>query len=113
MPDDLTAHLAAHGIMVPVAGSIAPLSGRAGIVFFDHEPTIENKIVAELHLEKIGPEDPRFVAYAGKISEKPVSFWGVSGRPAILKLKGSAQLEYLYLIITETRSYLFAEYAYG
>ena len=113
LPSDLTAHLAIHGIHVRASGSQAPLSSRAGFVFFDHDPAIEAKIVVEFQLEKIDPQDPRFSFYAGRLAEKPLSLWGIGGRPAILKLKDGAQFEYLYLLTTEGRSYLFAEYAYG
>ena len=113
LPTDLTAHLAIHGIHVRASGSQAPLSGRAGFVSFDRNPALEAKTVTKFQLGKIAPGDPRFSFYARQIAEKPLSLWGIGGRPAILKLKDGAQFEYLYLLITEKRCYLFAEYAYG
>ncbi|MFM7150905.1 MAG: hypothetical protein ACKO23_13770, partial [Gemmataceae bacterium] len=86
---------------------------RTRIVFFAHDSCIEDKIIAEFKLAKIEEKDPRFAMYAGKIGEKPLSLWGISGRPAILKLRSGSQIESLYLLITEVRSYLIAEYAFG
>jgi hypothetical protein len=113
IPTDLINHLAIHGIDLRASGSQAPLFGRSGFVFFDRNPALEGKIVTKFQLEKIAPGDPRFSFYAGQTVEKPVSLWGIGGRPDNLKLKDGAQFEHFYLLITEKRCYLFAEYAYG
>jgi hypothetical protein len=113
LPTDLTAHLGIHGIHVRSSVSQVPLSSRAGSVSFDRDPAIEARIVSEFHLKKIAPGDPRFSVYVGQIDEKPIFLYGTGGRPATLKLKDGAQLEYLYLLMTEKRCHLFAEYAYG
>ena len=114
LPSDLTAHLAAHGISVRASGFHAPLSSRAGFIFFDHDPALETKIITEFDLKKIKPQDPRFNFYAGRVAAKPTSLWGIAGRPTRLKLKDGAQFEYLCLLTTaDGRTYLLAEYAYG
>lgn len=114
LPDDLTAHLTGRGISVRILGFKAPLSSRAGFVFFDPDPDLEVKIIAEFHLKKIEQEDRQFDFIAARIAGKPKALWGISGRPARLKLKNGAQFEYLYLLTTEDgRTYVLAEYSYG
>jgi hypothetical protein len=113
VPADLVNHLARHGIQIRALGSRAPLSSRGGFVTFEHDTAVEAKIAAAFRLERLAPEDPRFSSYAGRIAEKPVALWGIGGRPASLTLENGSQFESLYLLVTEGRSYLFAEYAYG
>ncbi len=114
LPYDLMGHLARHGISVRVLGSDAPLRSRAGFVFFNQDPDIEAKIIAEFDLRKIEPNNSAFNVIPALVTGKPKTLWGIGGRPAKLKLKGGAQFEYLYLLTTEDgRTYLLACYAYG
>ena len=114
LPGDLTEHLAGHGISLDVLGSQAPLSSRAGLLFFEENPSIEQRIIAELDLESVEPGSEEFESVSTRVVAKPRALWGASGRPAKLKLADGGQFEYLYLLKTEDgRTYLLAEYAYG
>lgn len=114
LPGDLTEHLARHGITVDVTGSQAPLSSRAGFIFFEPDPETEAKIIAEFDLGKIEPENTLFDSVSARVPAKPEALWGTAGRPEKLKLENGAQLEYLYLLTTvDGPTYLLAEYAYG
>jgi hypothetical protein len=114
LPGELTKLLAGNGITVPVSGSEAPLSSRAGLVFFQADPTLERKIIAAFGLRRVEPESAEFEAAAARVAARPNALWGVAGRPAALKLPGGGQLENLYLLTTQDgRTYLLAEYAYG
>jgi len=114
LPNDLSDHLSCHGIIVRVAGFHAPISGRAGYIFFAHDIDIETKIIAQYDLKRIEHQDPRFKFISCQITETPKELWGIVGRPAKLKLNSGAQFENLYLLATEEgRTYIFAEYAYG
>jgi len=114
LPGDLTEHLEGCGISVPVLGSHAPLSSRAGHLFFEEDPSIEQKIIAEFNLTEVERGSPEFQSISTRVVAKPKALWGISGRPAKLKLNDRGQLEFLYLLKTENdRTYLFAEYAYG
>lgn len=114
LPGDVTDHLAAHDVQVEFLGADAPPSSRAGMVYFDTDPAVEQRIVAALHLEPVSPGTPAFDDISGRVPERPAMLWGASGRPPKLKLRDGGQFEYLYLLRTaDGRTYLFAEYAYG
>lgn len=114
LPAALRGHLAEQGIVLPAAGSVAPLSSRAGLLYFAGDPALEAAIIAQFDLRKIEAGDPAFRFITGRVSEQPRALWGIAGRPARLKLGNGLQFEYLYLLTTEDgRTYLFAEYAYG
>jgi len=114
LPRDLATHLAAYDITVEILGSDAPMSSRAGMVFFDTDPAVEQTIVAALRLMPADPSSSEFEEIAGRVTERPAMLWGVSGRPPQLELRDGGQFEYLYLLRTaEGRTYLIAEYAYG
>ena len=114
LPDDLTEHLAGHGITVGVVEAEAPLSSRSGLLRVEGTPGFEQAIVAALGLEPIERASPEFERVAERLPVPPGSLWGASGRPPALRLADGGQLEYLYLCLTEDGStYLLAEYAYG
>ena len=97
-----------------VLGFQAPLSSRAGHIYFEEDPRIEQEIIAKFNLRKVQQGSPEFESISTQVAEKPKALWGVSGTPAELKLKDGGQLDYLYLLKTmEGRTYLFAQYAYG
>jgi hypothetical protein len=114
LPGDLAEHLSRHGISVEILGFEAPLSSRAGFLFFEEETSIEQKIIAEFDLRKVEPGSREFESISSRVIARPEALWGVTDRPAKLKLRGGLQLEYLYLLQTgDGRTYLLAEYAYG
>ena len=114
LPGDLADDLSKHGIIVRVSGFHAPISSRAGYIFFVHDIDIETNIIAQYDLKKIDPHDPRFKFISCRIGETPKELWGIANRPVKLKLKNGAQFENFYLLTTkEGRTYIFAEYAYG
>jgi len=81
-----------------------------------YDPQTAANIIAVFGLETIQPDaSPWRLALerAGGVAS-PKELWGVSGRPAQLKLKNGDQFEYLYLLVTtDGWMYLLAEYAYG
>lgn len=114
LPGDLKNLLARNGIAVHVRGFEAPLSSRAGFVFFDHDPAIQALIVARFNLQRTEPDSRDYSFVASRVPVRPKDVWGIAGRPAKLKLDDGGQFEYLYLITTsDGRTYLAAEYAYG
>jgi hypothetical protein len=114
LPNDLTGHLAALGIELRASGSHAPLSSRAGYIFFDQNPEFEARIIAAFGLKEIDSQDPLFGLVSRQVSAKPIGLWGITGRPANLKLANGGQFEYLCLLTAaDGHTYLCAEYAYG
>jgi hypothetical protein len=116
MPGDLTELLKAHDILVQPSRSHAPHSQRGGFLVAKHDSEVAAKIISTFGLKKIPADDPawslRAPAVGAPVAAKEV--WGVSGRPAQLKLKDGAQFEYFYLLVTpDGEMYLMAEYAYG
>lgn len=113
LPADVTALMASHDITIRASGIHAPLSSRAGFIYIDRNVDVETKIVRAFRLEKVDSGDRRFERYGEQIREAPLAIWGIAGRPASLRLKNGSQFEYLYIVATASRTYLFAEYAYG
>ena len=114
LPGDLSDHLAAFDVAVEFAGSDAPVSSRAGMVFFATDSALEQRIIAALALTPVPSGSPEYDDIAGRVEERAAMLWGAAGRPPKLKLRDGGQLEYLYLLRTAAgKTYLIAEYAYG
>jgi hypothetical protein len=78
------------------------------------DPLAETRLVAALGLVVVDSYDPIFRTISGRVAAEPKALRGISGRPAQLRLRNGAQLEYLYLLTTQDgRSYIITEYAYG
>ena len=116
MPGDLTDLLKAHDILVQPSRSHAPHSQRGGFLVAKYDAEVAVKIISAFGLKKLPADDPAWGLRAPAVGA-PVAvkeLWGVSGRPAQLKLKDGAQFEYFYLLVTpDGEMYLVAEYAYG
>ena len=113
---DMLKLLASRGISVKPVSSSAPLSSRSGYLVLGQNPELLNSIISKLNLEKLQPEERRWQFAMSRLSgsHKVSGIWGVSGRPASLKLGNGGQFEYCYLIETgDGFLYLLAEYAYS
>jgi len=116
LPKELISHFADRGIQITPTPFQAPLSSRGGFIVAQYNAQTVTNIVATFKLERVGPENrqwQRAIDQAGgTVTAKEI--WGVAGRPTQFKLKGGAQFEYFYLLVTaDGLMYLIAEYAYG
>jgi hypothetical protein len=109
---DLTAHLSANGITLSLVGSDAGLGSRRGHVSFRADSAVEAAIIERFGLKAVEPTTVPQITSLLPMGTR--GLWGVTGRPAALKLKGGAQFEYLYLQKTpDGLTFLVAEYAAG
>jgi hypothetical protein len=109
---DLTAHLSANGITLSLVGSNAGLGSRRGHLSFRADSALEAAIIQRFGLKSVEPTSvPQITALLPMGTR---ALWGITGRPAALKLKGGAQFEFLYLQKTpDGLTFLVAEYAQG
>jgi len=114
LPEDLIGHLAGLGITITPTRVHAPLSSRGGYVVAQYSAAIAANIVTTFKLQRITPEDAHSVIERAGGLTGVKEIWGLTNRPAQFRLRGGAQFQYFYLIITEDGFiYLVAEYAYG
>jgi hypothetical protein len=109
---DLTAHFAANGIVLSLVGSDGGIGSRRGHVSFRADAAVEATIVERFGLKPVEPSAvPQIMAVLPMGTR---ALWGITGRPATLKLKSGAQFEYLYLQKTpDGLTFVVAEYAAG
>jgi hypothetical protein len=114
LPSDLIGHLAGHGITIKPTRVHAPLSSRGGYVVTQYSAVVATNVVTTFKLQRMAVDDVQWVlARAGGLTGVK-EIWGITNRPAQFRLRGGAQFQYFYLIITEDGfMFLVAEYAYG
>jgi hypothetical protein len=114
LPADLIGHLARRGITIKPTRVYAPLSSRGGYVVTQYSAAVATSIVTTFKLQRMKVDDVQWViARAGGLTGVK-EIWGITNRPAQFRLRGGAQFQYFYLIITEDGFMcLVAEYAYG